>query len=149
MSTNLIPVISVFYLSSSSFFPRLISAAADWMSTILLHMVWPSANLERRSEMCCSRLAANTGRKSRQKSPSGHHRTTSTGYIFATKARIDIRKKTLSSNTSSTCPYNMVNLGPLAAEILSLVWGTPANSMGFASWQRYCTASNVSQSLRG
>ena len=25
----------------SSFFPRLISAAADWMSTILPHMVWP------------------------------------------------------------------------------------------------------------
>jgi len=24
-----------------SFFPRLISAAVDWMSTILLHMVWP------------------------------------------------------------------------------------------------------------
>ena len=24
-----------------SFFPRLISAVADWMSTILLHMVWP------------------------------------------------------------------------------------------------------------
>jgi len=22
-------------------FPRLISAVADWMSTILLHMVWP------------------------------------------------------------------------------------------------------------
>jgi len=30
-----------FYLLSSSFFPRLISAAADWMSTILLHMEWP------------------------------------------------------------------------------------------------------------
>jgi len=30
-----------FYLLSSSFFPRLISAAADWMSTILPHMVWP------------------------------------------------------------------------------------------------------------
>ena len=27
--------------SSSSFFPRLISAAADWMSAILPHMVWP------------------------------------------------------------------------------------------------------------
>ena len=26
---------------SSSFFPRLISAAADWMSAILPHMVWP------------------------------------------------------------------------------------------------------------
>jgi len=25
----------------SSFFPRLFSAVADWMSTILLHMVWP------------------------------------------------------------------------------------------------------------
>jgi len=23
------------------FFPRLISATADWMSTILRHMVWP------------------------------------------------------------------------------------------------------------
>jgi len=29
------------YLSSSSIFPRLISAAVDWMSTILPHMVWP------------------------------------------------------------------------------------------------------------
>jgi len=27
--------------SSSSFFPRLISAAADWMSAILPYMVWP------------------------------------------------------------------------------------------------------------
>ena len=26
---------------SSSFFPHLISAAADWMSAILPHMVWP------------------------------------------------------------------------------------------------------------
>ena len=31
--------------------------------------------------------------KSRQKSPSGHHRTTLSGYIFATKTRIDNRKK--------------------------------------------------------
>ena len=31
--------------------------------------------------------------KSRQKSPSGHHRTTLSGYIFANKARIDNRKK--------------------------------------------------------
>ena len=33
----------------------------------------------------------------------------------------------LSSNISSTCPHNMVNFGPLAAEIGLLVWGTPAN----------------------
>jgi len=68
--------------------------------------------------------------KSRQKSPSGHHRPTLSGYIFATEARIDNRKKLLSSNTSSTCPYSMVNFGPLAAEIISLVWGTPANFNG-------------------
>jgi len=33
--------------------------------------------------------------KSRQKSPSGHYRTTLSGYIFATKARIDNPKKKL------------------------------------------------------
>jgi len=31
----------------------------------------------------------------------------------------------LSSNTSSTRPVNMVNFGPLTAEIGSGVWGTP------------------------
>jgi len=37
----------------------------------------------------------------------------------------------LNSNISPTCPYNMVNFGLLAAEIGSLVWGTPANFNGF------------------
>jgi len=65
-------------------------------------------------------------------SPSGHHRTTLSGYIFATKACIDNWKKNLLNNyISSTCLYNMVNFGPLAAEIVSLVWGTPANFNGF------------------
>ena len=67
-----------------------------------------------------------------QKSLSAHHRTTLSGYIFATKARIDNQKKNLlSSNISSTYLYNMLNFGPLAAEIVSLVWGTPANFNGF------------------
>ena len=94
------------------FFPRLISAVADWMSTILR----PSANLE------CSSLEMQDP-KTRQKSPSGHHRTTLSGHIFVTKARIDSRKKTC-SNISSTCPDNMVNFGPLAADIDPVVWGT-------------------------
>ena len=51
-------------------------------------------------------------------------------------------EKLLSSIMSSTCLHNMVNFGPLAAEILSLVWGTQLISTGFASWQRYCTASS-------
>ena len=71
--------------------------------------------------------------KRRQKLSSGHHRTTLSGYIFATQLRhaSTIGKNLLSSNISSTCPHNMVNLGPLAAEIFSLVWGTPGNFNGF------------------
>ena len=38
-----------------------------------------------------------------------------------------IGKNLLNSNISSTCPHNMVNFGLLAAEIISLVCGTPAN----------------------
>jgi len=66
--------------------------------------------------------------KSRQKSPSVHHSTTLSGYIFATKACVDNRKKKLVKQ--QYLPYmshNMVNFGPLAAEIVSLVWGTPGN----------------------
>jgi len=33
--------LSFFVFLLLSFFPRIISAAADWMSTILAHMVWP------------------------------------------------------------------------------------------------------------
>jgi len=49
------------------------------------------ANLGCRFETCCMRLTENTGRK---KSPSGHHHTNLSGNIFATKARINNRKKT-------------------------------------------------------
>jgi len=70
--------------------------------------------------------------KSRHKLPSRHYRTTLSGYVFATNAHIDNRKKNwLSSNISSTCPHNMVNFVPLAAEIGPVVWGTPANFNGF------------------
>jgi len=125
----------------SSFFPRLISAAAHWMSTILPHMVWPIflspvyqtglttgcivytnilqpvertvavrstwllnrlSRLSRRFDASCKRgirmqvwSVRHTARwkcrtqKIRQKSPSGHQSTILSGYIFATKARID------------------------------------------------------------
>jgi len=36
-------------------------------------------------------------------------------------------KKLLNINISSIRPHNMVNFGPLTAEIGSTVWGTPAN----------------------
>jgi len=81
----------------------------------------------------CKYRTANAGRKKIDKNlPSEHHRTTLSGYIFATKARIDNRKKNLlSSSMSSECPHNMVNFGPLAAEISLPVWGIPANFNGF------------------
>jgi len=37
----------------------------------------------------------------------------------------------LNSDISSTCPHNMADFGPVAAEIPSGVWGTPANFNGF------------------
>jgi len=37
----------------------------------------------------------------------------------------------LNSNISSTCPHNMANFSAVAAEIGSVVWGTPANFNGF------------------
>ena len=114
---------SCFFLSFF-FFPRLISAVAELVSTILSL----NANLECRSDMYCTRLAENTGRK---KSPSRHHRTTLSDCIFTSKACIDNGKNLLNSSSSSTCPYNMVNFGLLTAEIGSGVWDTPAYFNGF------------------
>jgi len=65
-------------------------------------------------------------------SPSGHHRTTLPGYIFATKAHIDNRKRSLLNiSTSSTCSHSMVNFGPLTAETNLLLLGTADNFNGF------------------
>jgi len=42
------------------FFPRLISAIADWMSTILLHMVWPYCEFRMQSQL---RYVSTIGKK--------------------------------------------------------------------------------------
>ena len=82
--------------------------------------------------MCCSRLAANTGCK---KVAKNRHLGTIAQLCRAISSQLrhisTIGKKLLSSNISSTRPHNMVNFGPPAAEIISLVWGTPANFNGF------------------
>ena len=139
-------VVSSFYLS---FFPRLISAIADGCVPYFDTWCGLSANLECRSETCCSWLAVNTGRK---KSPSRHHCVTLSGYIFATKPRIDNPEKNLlNSNTPSTCPHNMVNFGLLPAEICWRVWGTPANFNGFrvlAALMHGTLLVGISQTLR-
>jgi len=39
-------IFALWFLLLFSFFPRLISAVADWMSAILPHMVWPMCQFQ-------------------------------------------------------------------------------------------------------
>ena len=78
------PVVSSSFFFFFFFFPRLISAVAEWMSTILLHMVWPYC--EFRMQVWNVLHAARWKYRTQidaKKSPSGHHRTTLSGWIFA------------------------------------------------------------------
>ena len=62
-----------------------------------------------------------------------------------------IGKNLLNSNISSTCGHNMVNFGPLMAEIGLPVWGIPANFNGFrvlAALLHGTLVVGVSQTLR-
>jgi len=88
--------------------------------------------------MLCTQLVENTGCKNYAKKSPAHHRTISSGYTFATKARINNRKNLLNS-TISTCPDNMVNFDPLVAEIDWRIWAPQQISKHFASWLRYCS----------
>jgi len=82
--------------------------------------------------MWCARLAGNTGCKNDAKN---RHLSTIARLRRAVSSQLrhvsTIGKNLLSINTSSTCPRNMVNFGPLTAEIGSGVWGTSANFNGF------------------
>jgi len=69
-------------------------------------------------------LAGDAGRK---KSPKIRHQSTIVQFFSQLRHAWTIGKKFFNSNIFSTCPHNMVNFGPLAAEIVSLVWGTPTN----------------------
>jgi len=73
-----------------------------------------SANLERRSEMCCTRLAGNTGRKN-------CHLRTIAQICRAISSQLrhvsTIGEKLLNNNIFSRCPHNMANFVPLTAEI--------------------------------
>jgi len=60
------------------------------------------------------------------------------------------KENVLSSNISSTYLHNMLNFGPLTAEIGSGVWSTPANFNGFrflASLLHQCLSTEVNQTL--
>ena len=87
-----------------------------------------SANLECRSEMCCTWLAENTGCK---KSPKIHHLGTITQLCWAVSLQLrhllTIRKELVKQQYLPHMSLQYGDFGLLAAEIVSLVWGTPAN----------------------
>ena len=86
-----------------------------------------------------------------KKSPSAHHRTNLSAISSQLRQVSTVGKKLLSSNISSVCPHNMVNFGPLAAEIDPVVWGSPANFNGFrvlAALLHGSQVVSVSQTLR-
>jgi len=137
------PVVSSFFISS----PNLSGWTLD-----VYHTSTHGANLECKSEMCCKLLAENTARKNDAKT---RHLGTIAQLCQAISSQLrhiqTIGKKLLNSNISPTCPYNMVNFGSLAAEIVSLFWGTPATFDSFrvlAALLHGTPPVGVSQTLR-
>ena len=102
--------------------------------------------------MCCTRLAGNTGRKNDAK----NRRLRTIAQICRPKSSqlrhvSTIGKKLVKQQYLPTCSYNMVNIGPLAAEIVSLVCGTPGNFNGFrvlAALLQRRRSTEVNQTLR-
>jgi len=118
------PVVSIFLLSFYLFSsPNLSGRRLD-----VYHTSTHGVVLVRISNACLKCGARGSLKYRTQKSPAAHHRTALSGCVFATKACIDnLKKNLLNGNISSTCPHNIVNIGALAAEIDSRVWGTTAN----------------------
>jgi len=74
------------------------------------------------------------------KSPSGHHRTTLLGYIFATNAYIDNRKKIVKQQYLLHMFSQYGELRPTSGWHCFVSFGALQQiSTGFASWLRYCS----------
>jgi len=103
--------------------------------------------------MCCTRLAGNVGPK---KSPKIRHLSAIAQLYRAVSSQLrhvgyrQSEKNLLNSNVSHMS-FRYGELRPLAAEIVSLVWGIPANVNGFrvlAALLHGTLAVGVSQTLR-
>jgi len=141
--------------SSSSFFPRLISAVGDCISAILPHMVWRVAlvRIYNAGLKCAARGSLKIDdAKMMQKIAIWAPSHNFVGlYLRNWGMYRQSEKNLLSSNISSTCLHNMVNFGLLTAEICWRVWGTPANFNGFcglAALLHSTVVVGVSQTLR-
>jgi len=86
-----------------------------------------------------------------KKSPSGHHRATLSGYIFATRARIDNWKKLVMQQYLLQMLPQYGQLWPTSGWDRFQVWGTPANFNRFrvlAASLHGTPVLGVSQTLR-
>jgi len=94
--------------------------------------------------MSCTWLTGNTGRKNDAKN---RHLSTIAQLCLAISSQLrhvlTIGKNLLSSNISSRCSYNMVNFGPLTAEIDWWVWGTPSYFNGYRVFSALVHGSQV------
>jgi len=114
------------------FFPRLISAVADWMSTILRHMMWSYSKFRMQ---VWNVLDASRWKCRPKKSPKIGLLGTIAQLCWTISSQLrhvsTIGENLLDSSISPTCPHNMVNFGSLVAEIGLGVWGTAAKFNGF------------------
>ena len=105
--------------------------------------MWPySANLECRSEMCCARLARNAGRKkNRQKFAMGTIVQLCRAISSQVRHILTIGKPV----KQQYLPHMFPQYGELPStngwDLLASLGYPQQISTGFASWQRYCTAS--------
>ena len=101
--------------------------------------------------MYCTRLAENTGRKNDAKNRRLGTIAQLCPAVSSQLRHISTIGKSVKQQYSSTCPDNMVNFGPPAAEIDLVVWGTPASFNGFrvlAALLHGSQVLGVSQTLR-
>jgi len=108
-----------------SFFSRLISAVGDRMSTILPHMVWPWC--EFRMHVWNVLHAARWKYRMQKVAILAPSHNFVGLYLHSLGMYRQSEKNLLNTDTSPTCPHNMVNFVLLIAEICWRVWGTPAN----------------------
>ena len=147
-------LLALFWIDSiwSIFFPRLFSAIADWMSTILPHMVWTYCEFRM---YVWNLLHASRWKYRKQNiaknSPTAHHRTTLSGCIFATKAHIDNREKAVKQQYLPQMSLQYGALQPTSSWDRFVSLGTPGNFNGFrvlAALLHGTLVVGVSQTLR-
>jgi len=128
-------LLSFYLLSSPNLSRRRLDVYHTSTHDVALVRFW-NAGLKRAA---CDSLIIQDA-KIAKNSTSGHHRTTLLGHIFATKARIDNRKKTCQTAISPPDVLTIWRTSPYWQLRSVYMFGAPRQiSTCFASWLRYCS----------